>query len=155
MKKLAHFVLRSHGQVFLAQLAEAHKRPDSDVDILVGYSKDADVLHDICGSINWLTDNLSDVLGREVDVVPYVENCEMGYVHMEALLTTKTIWGDASWLVASRDTAEKTLREGYTRTKNVREIWLHVRERVLSDVVRDDSEVGGRLRFPGVSSHSH
>jgi predicted nucleotidyltransferase len=129
------------------------QRPDSDVDILVGYSKDADFWHDVCGSINWLTDNLSGVLGREVDVVPYVENCEMGYVHMEALLTTKSIWGDASWLVVSRDSAEKTLREGYTRTKNAREIWLRVRETVLSDVVRD--EVSGRLRFPGVSLHSH
>jgi hypothetical protein len=93
------------------------------------------------------------VLGREVDVVPYMETCEMGYVHMEALLTIKTIWGDASWLVVSRDSAEKTLREGYTRTKNAREILLRVRETVLSDVVRD--EVGGRLWFPGVSSHSH
>jgi len=91
--------------------------------------------------INWLTDNLSDVLAREVDVVPYVENCEMGYVHMEALLTTKTIWGDASWLVASRDSAEKTLREGYTRTKNAREIWLRVRETVLSDVIREHEEL--------------
>jgi hypothetical protein len=58
-----------------------------------------------------------------------------------------------AWLMASRDSAEKNLREGYMRTKNAREIWLRVRETVLSDVVRDEV---GRLRwFPGVSSHSH
>jgi predicted nucleotidyltransferase len=59
------------------------QRPDSDVDILVGYSKDADFLHDVCGSINWLTDSLSDVLAREVDIVPssdyqnYLGRCVM------------------------------------------------------------------------------
>ncbi|KIM87395.1 hypothetical protein PILCRDRAFT_275161 [Piloderma croceum F 1598] len=43
--------------------------PDSDVDVLVGYSKHADFWCDVCGSINWLGDNLSDVLARKADVV--------------------------------------------------------------------------------------
>jgi predicted nucleotidyltransferase len=113
------------------------QRPDSDVDILVGYSKDADFWCDVCGSINGLIDNLSEVLGRKADVVPYMQNREMAYVHMEALLTAKTIWGDASWLTTSRDSAESMLRLGYARTKKAREMLSYVQEMVLSFEVRD------------------
>jgi predicted nucleotidyltransferase len=70
--------------------------PDSDVDVLVIYLKHIDSWHEVCGSINWLRDNLSDVLGRKANIVPYVEDSEMLYVHMEAILTAKTILGDAS-----------------------------------------------------------
>ena len=72
------------------------QRPESDVDIIVGYSKHADFWYDVCGSLSWLMDNLTEVLGQTVDVIPYLQNSEMAYVHMEALLTAKTIWGDAS-----------------------------------------------------------
>jgi predicted nucleotidyltransferase len=129
------------------------QRPDSDVDALVGYSKHADFWRDVCGSINWLGDNLSDVLARKVDVVTYVEDREMAYVHMEALLTAKTIWGDASWFVASRDSAEKILRQGYGRTKKAREMLLCIQKTVLSLGVRE--QMGGRQQVPDVSLCSH
>lgn len=129
------------------------QRPDSDVDVLVGYSKHADFWHDVCGSINWLGDNLSDVLARKADVVPYVEDCEMAYVHMEALLTAKTIWGNASWLVTSRDSAENILRQGYGRMRKAREMLSSIQKTVLSLGVRD--QMGGRQQFPGVSFCSH
>jgi hypothetical protein len=54
---------------------------------------------------------------------------------MEALLTAKTIWG-ASWLMASRDSAESILRLGYARMKKAREILSYI-ETVLSFEVRD------------------
>ena len=71
----------------MAQLAVAH----SDVDIIVGYSKHADFWRDVFGSLTWLIDSLTEVLGRKADVVPYLQNREMGYIHVEALLTAKTI----------------------------------------------------------------
>jgi hypothetical protein len=82
------------------------------VDIIVGYSKHADFWRDVCGSLTWLMDNLTEVLGRKVDVVPYLQNSEMAYVHMEALLTAKTIWGDDSWLMTNWGSAGQMLRQG-------------------------------------------
>jgi len=131
------------------------QRPDSDVDILVGYSKDADFWRDVCGSINGLIDNLSEVLGRKTDVVPYMQNREMAYVHMEALLTAKTIWGDASWFMTSRDSAESILRLGYVRTKKAREMLSYVQETVLSFKVRDLSVTQqGYIVVPSLIYHN-
>jgi hypothetical protein len=88
-------------------------------------------------SLTWLMDNLTEVLGRTVDVIPYLQNREMAYVHMEALLTTKTIWGDVSWLMTSRGSAGQMLRQGYARTKKAREMLSCVRETILSFEVCD------------------
>jgi len=62
------------------------QQPDNDVDVLVGYSKHADFWRKVCSGINRLMDNLSKVLSRKADIVPYVQNRE---IHMGALLTAK------------------------------------------------------------------
>jgi predicted nucleotidyltransferase len=88
------------------------QRYNSDVDILVGHSKYAEFWRDVCGSFTGLMASLSEVL-----VVPYVQNRERSYVHMETLLTVKIIWRDALWLMMSRDSAENILRQGRNKAR--------------------------------------
>jgi predicted nucleotidyltransferase len=129
------------------------QRPDSDVDILVGYSKHADLGRDVCGSFTWLMDNLTEVLGRKADVVLYLQNSEMTYIHMEALLSAKTIWGDVSWLMTSRKPAEHMLRQGYARTKKTSEMLSRIQETILLFEVCDQMDY--RKQSFGVLVCSH
>jgi predicted nucleotidyltransferase/uncharacterized protein with HEPN domain len=92
------------------------QRPNSDVDIMVGFSRDADFMRDVCGSIESLKEGLAAGLGREVDVVHFIDGSAMGHVHLEALLAGKTIWGDPSWLTTNATAAERQLRDEYATT---------------------------------------
>jgi predicted nucleotidyltransferase len=59
------------------------QRPDSDVDILVGYSTAADAnwMKDVVVTVNFLQHRLAEVFDREFDVIPFIENIPggMGY----------------------------------------------------------------------------
>ena len=48
------------------------QRPDSDIDVLVGHSSDADFLADVCGALYELLEALPSALGREADIVNVV-----------------------------------------------------------------------------------
>jgi predicted nucleotidyltransferase len=73
------------------------QRPDSDVDIVVGYSPDADFLADVCGGMALFLRRLPGTLGVEVDVIAFIQNSHLRFIDIEAILTAKTIWGDVSW----------------------------------------------------------
>ncbi|KIL56827.1 hypothetical protein M378DRAFT_172366 [Amanita muscaria Koide BX008] len=97
------------------------QRPDSNVNFLIGYA---------AGTV-WgrpsrmeLSERLSEILGREVDVEVFTQNdYAFECVHIEALLTAKTIWGDPpSWVHSSREEAERQLREGYETMKRALQV---------------------------------
>jgi predicted nucleotidyltransferase len=68
------------------------QRPDSDVDIVVGYSPDADFFDDVCGSMALFVKRLPETLGVEVDVIAFKKQSKtFRYVEMEAMLSAKTI----------------------------------------------------------------
>jgi len=77
------------------------------------------------------TDNLPEALGRDVDIVPYVNGESMAYIHMEGLLTARTIWGENSWLEANQVNAEHFLRQGHERMIEASEMMSGLRETVL------------------------
>ena len=107
------------------------QRSDSDVDIIVGYSRDADYFEDVCGSIELLNQRLSEILGRSVDVVPFVDATKaIAYVHLEALLTSKTVWGDPAWPKASKAAAERLLRQEYSRTRKAADIMSDLEQKL-------------------------
>jgi len=108
------------------------QKPDSDVDIVVGYTRDAKFFRDVCDDMTVL-ERLPETLGVEVDVVAFIEHAQtFRYIDMEALLTAKTIWGDESWLEATRATAMYLLKDGYARMKRGEEMMSHVRKTLLS-----------------------
>jgi predicted nucleotidyltransferase len=49
------------------------QRPDSDVDIVVGYSTDAGFITDVCRGIASFMQRLPETLGVEVDVVASIQ----------------------------------------------------------------------------------
>ncbi|KAM6499602.1 hypothetical protein JOM56_005110 [Amanita muscaria] len=109
------------------------QRPDSDVDFLVGYAADAEFCADVCGSYTQLQRRLPEILGREVDLVVFKQDSDnFGYVHLEALLTAETIWGDPSWVHSSREAAERLLREGYETSKKALQVASRLYERLPS-----------------------
>jgi predicted nucleotidyltransferase len=114
------------------------QKPDSDVDILVGFSQGTDLFYVVCDAYDIFKQRLPQVLGREVDVIPFVENRPngMGYVHMEGLLSSKTIWGEESWAEDNRKVAEGVLREGFTATMDALKLMRGIRKRLPSSEVR-------------------
>ncbi|KIL63740.1 hypothetical protein M378DRAFT_656589 [Amanita muscaria Koide BX008] len=133
------------------------QRPDSDVDFLVGYAADAEFCADVCGSYTQLQRRLPEILGREVDLVVFKQDSDnFGYVHLEALLTAETIWGDPSWVHSSREAAERLLREGYETSKKALQVASRLYERLPSSRVSIDpvlffdssqSHTTGRIRI--------
>lgn len=91
------------------------QRPDSDIDFLVGHNTGADLLRDLGGSMNALTEALPEALGREVDIVHVIQGNPRGYVQLEGLLTSKTIWGDPSWPAEDQKKAIEVLRDVHVR----------------------------------------
>jgi len=87
------------------------QRPNSDIDIMVGYSHNASYLHHVCYDMAEFEERLPEAFGRDVDIVPFVHGEPMGYVHMEGLLTAQTIWGEKSWPEIDRVNAERLLRQ--------------------------------------------
>jgi hypothetical protein len=55
----------------------------------------------------------------------------MAYIHMEGLLTARTIWGENSWLEANQVDAEHFLRQGHERMIKASEMMSGLRETVL------------------------
>jgi predicted nucleotidyltransferase len=109
------------------------QRPDSDVDIVVGYSPDADFWDDVCGSMASFVEQLPKTLGVEVDVIAFTKQIKtFRYVDMEAMLSAKTVWGDDSWPKASRDIAVDLLQKGYARLKKAEEMMSRIRQTILS-----------------------
>jgi predicted nucleotidyltransferase len=109
------------------------QRPDSDVDIVVGYSPEADFFIDICGSMALFLKRLPEMLGVEVDVVAFTQQSRTFlYVDMEAMLSAKTIWGNVSWPEASRNTATDLLQQGYTRMKKAGEMMSYIWQPLLA-----------------------
>ena len=112
------------------------QRSDSDVDIVVGYSPDADFFVDVCGNMAVFLKRLPETLGVEVDVIAFIQRSKtFRYIDMEAILTAKTIWGDVSWPEASRDTAVDLLQQGYARIKKAGEMMSHIRRTLLETEV--------------------
>lgn len=114
--------------------------PDSNVDIVVGYSPDADFWDDVCDNMATFPERLPETLDVEVDVIAVTQvtqenECFFRYIDMEAMLSAKTIWGDISWAEATRSTAMDLLQQGYARIKKTREIMSHVRRKLLSTKV--------------------
>jgi predicted nucleotidyltransferase len=139
------------------------QRSDSDVDIVVGYSPDADFFVDVCGSMALFLKRLPETLGVEVDVIAFIQRTKtFRYVDMEAILTAKTIWGDVSWPEASRDTAVDLLQQGYARIKKAGEMMSHIRRTLLATevlIVKVTSsaitnEVSGRTNVSGARNSS-
>ena len=112
------------------------QRPDSDIDVLVGHASGADFLADVCGALYELLEALPRAVGREVDVVNVVRGRPMGYVQMEGLLTSKTLWGAPSWPRGAQVEAEALLKDGYRRTKDAADLADKVFERLPSSEVR-------------------
>jgi predicted nucleotidyltransferase len=108
------------------------QRPDSDIDIMVGYSDNTNYFHHVCYDMAEFNESLPEAFGREVDIVPFVHGEHMGYVHMEGLLTAQTIWGEKSWPEIDRVNAERLLREGHVRMINASEMMSRLRETTIS-----------------------
>jgi hypothetical protein len=105
--------------------------------VLVGFDTGAHFFYDVCGSYPWLDENLPKALGREVDIIVFTKDVhDYAYVHVEALLTAETIWGDASWVQAEKEAAERLLRSGYATTKEALQILSCLHERLPSSQVR-------------------
>ena len=112
------------------------QKPDSDIDIMVGYSDNACYLYHVCYDIAEFNESLPEAFGREVDIVPFVHGEPMGYVHMEGLLTAQTIWGEKSWPEIDRVNAERLLRQGHARMIKASEMMSRLRETILSSRAR-------------------
>ena len=61
---------------------------------MVGYSNNANYFYHMCYNMDEFNESLPEAFGQEVYIVPFVHQEHMGYIHMEGLLTTQTIWGE-------------------------------------------------------------
>jgi len=119
------------------------QRSDSDVDIILGYSRETEnSLFYVCDSMELLLyQRLPETLGRSVDLLPFVEGYGwLQYPHLEALLAAKTIWGDPSWPKAAQATAERLLRQEYSRTPKALDI--------MSDLQKSMTQIESEVASP-------
>jgi len=108
-------------------VSRGSQRLDSDVDILVGYSKNANFFRDFWGIVDLFKQRLPQALGREVDVIP----CKWGtYIWKDC-----SIWGEESWAEDNRKAAECVLREGFTTTMEALQLMRSVQRRLPSSEV--------------------
>ncbi|TDL27951.1 hypothetical protein BD410DRAFT_781881 [Rickenella mellea] len=105
------------------------QKPDSSVNFLVCY--DSGKPQEDAFVTQWIEDRLNVILGREVDVIEYVQGDEaMGFQQMEALLTGVQVFGSSAWVQPSVVFAEEKLKEGYMPTKQALPLATSVHERL-------------------------
>lgn len=104
--------------------------PNSDVEIVVGYSPDIEV--DVREkNMATFMERLSETLGVKVKVIPVTESGRFHYDGLGAVLSAKTIWGDVSWFETARSTAMDLLLQGYSRIKEAKDIFRLIQQTLL------------------------
>ncbi|CAG9986826.1 unnamed protein product [Clonostachys byssicola] len=94
--------------------------PLSDVDLLVGFKKDA--LEDDIYFMGDLTRELKGVLERDVDVLYMRYQQPPNFINCQALVTGTTVYGSNEWLQDNQPRAERLLSD--TRTRFVKALRL-------------------------------
>ena len=107
---------------------------NSNVNIVIGFSPDADFFDDLDEGLDLLENRLPEVLGVGVGVAGFIQQTETTqYVDMGALLTARTIWGDDSWLDINRGVALELLQRGYAKIKEADDLMSNA-QRTLSAI---------------------
>lgn len=107
---------------------------NSNVNIVIGFSPDADFFDDLDEGLELLEDRLPEALGMEVGVAGFIQQTETTqYVDMGALLTARTIWGDVSWLDINQGVALDLLQQGYAKIKEADDLMSNA-QRTLSAI---------------------
>ena len=107
---------------------------NSNVNIVIGFSPDADFFDDLDEGRELLENRLPEALGAGVGVTGFIQPTESTqYVDMGALLTARTIWGDISWLDINQGVALDLLQQGYAKIKEADDLMSNA-QRTLSAI---------------------
>ena len=107
----------------------------SDVDLLFGYSEGTDV-YEAHPSMCSMREALEEALGREVDLLCFVEDGYMRYGELMGLMTGKIIWGNTAFYERTKKKAEEQLWEAHRRAMDAKIIATRIRIQLASSVTK-------------------
>ncbi|KGQ09125.1 hypothetical protein BBAD15_g5541 [Beauveria bassiana D1-5] len=116
--------------------ARDQQRAESDVDLLVGYRKEA--TSDEIYFIGDISEQIRDALGREVDVLYMWDGQKLDLIRCQALLIGKTIYGSETWMLDNQFRAAALIQDTHRRLRTALHLGTSLRNK-LADLSEEVS----------------
>lgn len=117
--------------------ARDQQRAESDVDVLVGYRKEA--TSDEVFFIGDISEEIQDTLGREVDMLYMRDGQTLDLIRCQALLMGQTMYGSEAWMLDNQCRAAALVQDTHRRLRTTLHVATCLRNK-LADLSEQVSE---------------